>query len=69
MKCPRCDSERIETIATAPVDNAWEVYECMDCFYSWRSTEHPRVHEKFRLTAEQIRNLQVIPPIPPLDKE
>lgn len=69
MKCPRCDGGRIETIATAPVDNAWEVYECMDCFYSWRSTETPRILPKFRLTPEQIKGLQVIPPIPPLERE
>lgn len=68
MKCPRCDSEKIEVIATSAVGNVWEVYECMDCFYSWRSTETPKIHPKFRLTKEQIKNLQTIPPIPPLDK-
>lgn len=68
MKCPRCDHEHIEIIATSPVGNVWQVYECMDCFYSWRSTETPNVHKKFKLTKEQIAGLQVIPPIPPLDK-
>ena len=69
MKCPRCESEKIEVIARAPRDNAWEVYECMDCFYSWRSTETPHIHAKFKLTKEQIEKLQVIPPVPPLEKE
>jgi vanillate/4-hydroxybenzoate decarboxylase subunit D len=68
MKCPRCDGNKIEVIATSPVGNVWEVYECMDCFYSWRSTETPNVHEKFKLTKEQINHLPMIPPIPPLDK-
>ena len=39
MKCPRCDSDKIKVIATSPVGKVWEVYECMDCYYSWRSTE------------------------------
>lgn len=68
MKCPRCDSDKIKVIATSPVGKVWEVYECMDCYYSWRSTETPHIHDKFKLTPEQIKNLQVIPPIPPLDK-
>lgn len=68
MKCPRCDRNKIEVIATSPVGSVWEVYECMDCFYSWRSTETPHIHDKFKLKKEQIDTLQVIPPIPPLDK-
>ena len=68
MKCPRCDSETIRKMVGAPVDNAWEVYVCDTCFYSWRSTEDPHVHAKFKLKPEDIPNLQVIPPVPPLEK-
>ncbi|WP_085829780.1 non-oxidative hydroxyarylic acid decarboxylases subunit D [Collinsella vaginalis] len=67
MKCPRCDHDQIETIATSPIEGAWEVYQCDRCFYSWRSTEQPHIDEVFKLTAENIERLQVIPPVPPLE--
>lgn len=68
MKCPRCGSENIKTIAKSPVEGCWEVYECDECYYSWRSTEDPHVDDVFKLTPEKIANLQVIPPVPPLEK-
>ena len=46
MKCPRCDSETIKTISTSPVPGVWEYYGCTTCQYSWRSTEHPVVHDR-----------------------
>lgn len=52
----------------APVDDAWEVYVCNTCFYSWRSTETINIHDTFKLEPEEIPMLQVIPPVPPLDK-
>jgi len=67
MICPRCGFEGISTIATSPIEGAWEVYECDQCFFSWRSTEDVNVHDVFKLTKEQIDNLQVIPPVPPLE--
>ncbi|MBQ6491857.1 MAG: vanillic acid non-oxidative decarboxylation protein [Atopobiaceae bacterium] len=67
MICPRCGFEGISTIATSPIEGAWEVYECDQCFFSWRSTEDVVVHDVFKLTKEQIDNLQVIPPVPPLE--
>ena len=69
MKCPRCDSENVRIMVKAPVDNAWEVYVCNTCFYSWRSTEKPVIHDVFKIKPEDIPNLQVIPPVPPLGKE
>lgn len=68
MLCPRCDSENTRKMADAPVDNAWEVYVCETCCYSWRSTEKPEIIAKFKLNAEKIANMGVIPPIPPLKK-
>lgn len=68
MKCPRCESDSIRIMTEAPVGNAWEVYVCEKCCYSWRSTESPVVMEKFRLNDEKIANMGVIPPIPPLKK-
>lgn len=68
MNCPRCEHEEISTIATSPVAGAWEVYQCDTCFYSWRSTEDPHVSDVFKLTDDQIANLQVIPAVPPLEE-
>ena len=68
MICPRCDSDRIKKLVDAPVDNAWEVYICEKCCYSWRSTENPVVLDKFKLDDEKIARMGVIPPIPPLKK-
>lgn len=68
-KCPRCDSENTEILTKSPVGDVWEMYICQDCFFSWRSTENVVVHDKFKLTPEHIANMQVIPPVPPLDQE
>lgn len=68
MMCPRCDSDAARKMVDAPVGNAWEVYVCDKCFFSWRSTETIKVHDKFKLNDEKIAKMQMIPPIPPLDK-
>ena len=68
MKCPRCDSEQIRVMAKAPKDDAWEVYVCEKCCYSFQSTEEIKIHDKFKLDDEKIKNMQMIPPIPPLDE-
>ena len=67
MKCPRCDFEGVSVIAKSPIEGVWEVYECDQCYVSWRSTEDIDVHDVFKLTKEKIDGLQVIPPIPPLE--
>ena len=68
MKCPRCDYEDIKTIATSPVGDVWEIYCCQKCWYSWRSTEDIDILDKFKLDDEKIRDMQIIPPFPPLEK-
>ena len=67
MKCPRCEFEGISTIAKSPIEGVWEVYQCDQCYYSRRSTEDPQVSDVFKLTAEKIAGLQVIPAVPPLE--
>ena len=69
MKCPRCDSENVRIMTKAPVEDAWEIYVCDKCCYSWRSTEKIRINEKFKLDDEKIRAMQVIPPVPPLNEK
>ena len=67
MKCPRCDSETIKIISTSPIPGVWEYYGCTTCSYSWRSTEHPVVHDRFKVKPEDIDKLPILPPIPPLE--
>ncbi|HEY3310946.1 MAG TPA: non-oxidative hydroxyarylic acid decarboxylases subunit D [Anaerolineales bacterium] len=72
MICPRCDTDKVEVMVTSPVPGAWEAYICQTCWYSWRSTETPdktdpkQYSAKFKIKAENIPNMLVIPAIPPL---
>jgi transposase-like protein len=43
MKCPRCDSEKVSVLTKAPVDDAWEVYPCGTCHFTWRNTESENI--------------------------
>jgi vanillate/4-hydroxybenzoate decarboxylase subunit D len=74
MICPRCDSDKAHVLTESPVGKVWTVYICDQCYYSWRNTESEEITNpakysaKWKLTAEKIANLQMIPPIPPLKK-
>jgi vanillate/4-hydroxybenzoate decarboxylase subunit D len=74
MICPRCDSDAADLLVKAPVDNAWEIYICGACNFTWRSTEseditNPAMYDKrFKLDPASIPNLSVLPPIPKLIK-
>ena len=74
MKCPRCDSEKVSLLTKAPVDDAWEVYICGTCHFSWRSTEpdyitDPEKYDKrFKLNPDDFDKLDQIPPMPELKK-
>jgi len=74
MICPRCDSDTAELLVKAPVDNAWEVYLCGTCSFTWRSTEgeditNPaRYDGRFKIDPLSIPNMPVIPPVPKLIK-
>jgi hypothetical protein len=50
----------------SPVGNAWEVYVCDKCIYSWRSTEEIKISSTFRLDDKKIAEMGEIPPVPPL---
>jgi protein-arginine kinase activator protein McsA len=75
MICPRCDSKTVELLTKAPVDDAWEVYICKTCFFSWRSTEdddikNPNQYDKrFKIDPKEINLFEQIPPIPALIKK
>jgi hypothetical protein len=73
MKCIRCDDDGVRQVAKAPDgSNAWEVFYCEHCNFSWRSSEEPEVltPEKrpafFQLKGVDLTNLLQPCPIPPL---
>lgn len=75
MICPRCESDAVSLMAKAPLDNAWEVYICDVCKYSYRNTEperrrNPELYDaRFKIDPEKIGAMGVIPPIPPLERK
>lgn len=66
MNCPRCGADNARLMVKSPVGDAWELFVCETCWYSWRSTETVDVWPVFKLTPDAVPGLQVIPPIPPL---
>lgn len=68
MLCPRCNSEKVRKMVDSPVGNVWSVQVCENCWYSWRSTETPKILPKFQLDDDKIAKMGIIPPIPPLKK-
>jgi transcription elongation factor Elf1 len=74
MICPRCDSEKVSLLTKAPVDDAWEVYICGTCTFSWRNTESENItnpekyDRRFKLNPANFNKLDQIPPIPEIKK-
>ena len=70
--CPRCAFDSIEQLHTSPVPGVWEVLQCQQCLYCWRTTEPVRrtdrsaYPEEFKMTADDIANAPEVPAIPPL---
>jgi hypothetical protein len=71
-KCPRCAHDVIDLLAVSPVAGAWEVLQCLRCFYGWRTSEPARRTDpdaypvSFIMTPEQIDAATEIPAIPEL---
>jgi hypothetical protein len=73
MQCVRCLEDTATQIATAPDgSNAWVVFYCERCNFSWRNTEEPEVTDPakrpayFQLKGVDLANLMHPCPIPPL---
>ena len=70
--CPRCAFETIEQLYTSPVSGVWEVLQCQQCLYCWRTSEPARrTHrdaypDEFKRTVGDIVNAPEVPAIPPL---
>jgi vanillate/4-hydroxybenzoate decarboxylase subunit D len=72
MICPRCAYDAIDTLYTSPVPDAWDVLQCRQCLYCWRTSEPDRrtkpeaYPQQFKMTLEDIKNAPEVPTIPPL---
>ena len=75
MICLRCLAKTASEVAIAPDgSNAWTVYYCQRCNYSWRSSEEESVvniqkrDQRFQLDKVDLNRLMVHNTIPPLDE-
>lgn len=73
MICLRCLKDSAQKIADAPDGSeAWEVYYCERCNYSWRSSEEAEItapdkrDPEFQLDTTDLDGLQILNPIPAL---
>ncbi|MGW7519745.1 non-oxidative hydroxyarylic acid decarboxylases subunit D [Streptomyces sp. NPDC054796] len=72
MMCARCGHEALDKLADSPVPGVWEVFQCRQCLYTWRTTEPARrvlrdaYPEEFKMTPEDIANAIEVPTVPPL---
>jgi hypothetical protein len=70
--CPRCAYQTVEQVFTSPVPGVWDVLQCGQCLYTWRTSEPARrtrrdaYPEQFRMTVEDIHNAPEVPTVPPL---
>jgi late competence protein required for DNA uptake (superfamily II DNA/RNA helicase) len=73
MMCVRCYEDTADQVAKAPDgSNAWVVYYCRHCNFSWRNTEEPEAIDPdkrdryFQLKGVDLTSLMHPCPIPPL---
>ena len=70
--CPRCAFDTIEELYTSPVPGVWDVLQCQQCLYCWRTSEPARRTDRdvypdsFKMTVADIANAPEVPAIPPL---
>lgn len=75
MDCPRCDGARAVKFFEAPKNGVWELYQCPDCSFVWRSTEEEAVRNKdlynrdFKLNKNDMEKMIDKPAIPPLRRK
>ncbi|MFB9616399.1 non-oxidative hydroxyarylic acid decarboxylases subunit D [Kutzneria kofuensis] len=68
--CPRCAHDIIEVLFTSPVVGVWEVRQCQQCLYCWRTSEPARRTERdaypegFRMTSDDITSAPEVPSVP-----
>jgi vanillate/4-hydroxybenzoate decarboxylase subunit D len=70
--CPRCAFDKTEQLYTSPVPGVWDVLQCQQCLYCWRTSEPARRTDRdaypddFKMTVDDIVNAPEVPAIPPL---
>jgi hypothetical protein len=70
--CPRCAWETAHQLASSPVPDVWQVWQCERCLYTWRTSEPDRrtrrsaYPERFRITRADIDAASEMPAVPPL---
>ncbi|MCB5907441.1 non-oxidative hydroxyarylic acid decarboxylases subunit D [Streptomyces pinistramenti] len=70
--CPRCAHPAVENVFTSPVPGAWDVLQCRQCLYMWRTSEPARrtrrdaYPDRFKMTRADIDNAIEVPAVPPL---
>ncbi|MDN3352195.1 non-oxidative hydroxyarylic acid decarboxylases subunit D [Actinomadura sp. DC4] len=70
--CPRCAYRIVEEIFSSPIPDVWDVLQCRQCHYMWRTSEPARrtrrdaYPEAFRMTLDDIDGASEMPPVPPL---
>jgi vanillate/4-hydroxybenzoate decarboxylase subunit D len=75
MQCVRCYNDKASQVAKAPDgSNAWVVFYCEHCNFSWRSSEEPETIQAdkrdpyFQMKDVDMEKLMIPVPIPPLLK-
>lgn len=69
-KCPRCESAQPQILSYSPVKDAWVVYHCEICFFTWRSTEPDfitdpaKYNPHFKFTPAAMDDFDVMPSVP-----
>ncbi|WP_332880995.1 non-oxidative hydroxyarylic acid decarboxylases subunit D [Streptomyces sp. NBC_00564] len=70
--CPRCAFDTLAHVFSSPVPGAWDVLQCQQCLYMWRTSEPARrtqrdaYPDQFKMTVQDIENAPEVPTIPPL---
>ncbi|MEV6231257.1 non-oxidative hydroxyarylic acid decarboxylases subunit D [Saccharopolyspora shandongensis] len=70
--CPRCAHETVDKLYSSPVPGVWDVLQCQQCLYTWRTSEPARrtsrdaYPDRFKMTLEDIKAAREVPAIPPL---
>ncbi|HDJ1438232.1 TPA: phenolic acid decarboxylase subunit D [Serratia rubidaea] len=68
--CPRCESAGPEVLCHSPVKDAWTVFHCATCFFTWRSSEPDFITDPakypahFKIAPADMAHFSIMPAIP-----
>jgi hypothetical protein len=67
--CPRCAYPEVSLLFSSPVPGAWDIVQCQQCRYCWRTTEPPQrttraaYPAEFGMTVGYLRDAPESPPV------